>query len=418
LNFLLSISARFERASKYAAVITAFGITLGTSFTATGFAITGLFWLLSGHWREKYIVARSSPVVVAAVLLFCLYLVGLGYTSAPLGHGLVRVGAYVNSLFFVAVFATIVTDPLWRDRVFVAFMAGMGLSLLLSLLSVMGIFPWIAGHGSGSAHTFYSYITHNFFMAIAIYSGFTYWLFRAGAWPKWARIAVPGILILGVIDLLFLVDGRTGHVVFLAMVMTYLIARYRWKGIGYGLAAISVITATAIALPGSFNKRTVTAVKELESSVTRGDNETSIGLRYRFYKYGIQIIHDKPLMGHGTGSIDDVYMNYDPAYAQLYPDKGAHLHSEFLMVASELGFFGLAIFITLLGLMARLASQLAGEHRYLALGVLTAYAVGSMVNSMLLDANEGHLFALLTGALYSGVGLRGRSDEDSSIAQH
>lgn len=389
-----------DRASRYMAVATGFLITLGTSFTASAFAVTGLCWLFSGNWKRKYSVIRNNPVVLVTLALFALYLIGLTYTSSPMEHALRRVTAYVNSLFFVAVFATIVTEQKWRERVFGAFLAGMGLSLFLSLLSAAGFFPWIEGRSGWSYHTFYSSITHNLFMALAVYIGFVYWIHRSKEWSGWVRYATLTILALGVLDIFLLVIGRTGYLVFFAMVMSFAITRYRVKGAILGAVVVSLLVGIALSVPGAFRDRTLLAFSELGTSIEQGDQETPTGLRYRFYKYGLQIIAAKPLLGHGTGSVDYEYPKYDLAYSNTV---GAHLHSEYLMVASELGIVGLLVFVALFVVMLRKSGVLSPEQRDMAVGVIAAYATGSLVNSLLLDANEGHLFALLTGVLFSGV---------------
>ena len=123
-----------------------------------------------------------------------------------------------------------------------------------------------------------------------------------------------------------------------------------------------------------------------------------IGIRYRFYYYGIRTVAANPIFGTGTGSVDSEYPKHD----KLLRSSGVQLHSEYLMIAVELGLVGLALMLTMLVLAAKRALLLGETQKYLVLGFIAAFASGSLVNSLLLDANEGHLFAMMIGTLLSG----------------
>lgn len=396
-GFIESVRVRCDRYAKYAAVFAGFGITISTSVTALSYLLVVLFWLGSGNWRQKLEVIRHNNVVLAALALFALFIVGMSYTSSPMDHAIARVGAYLNSLFFVAVFVTIVhDDEKLRMWILLAFLAGMTLTLSVFVADLVGLVPYANVSEKGGA-VFYSRITTNYFMAIATYFGFILLLQNYKSWPRPRVWFAAMVLVAALVMIFFYSTGRTGYIAVVAMLATFFLVRYRARGLLIGLVTIAVLVGIAYSTSGVFKGRMQRVVKEINHPNIL-ETETSIGMRYRFYYYGIEMIAANPLLGTGTGSVDTEYPKYD----KLYRYDGAHLHSEYLMIASELGLAGLVLMLIMLALAVKRAFLLNETQKYLALGFLAAFASGSLVNSFLLDANEGHIFAMMIGTLLSG----------------
>jgi len=406
-GFLESIRARCDRYAKYAAVFAGFGITLSTSLTALSYLFVALFWLGSGNWRQKFEAIRHNTVVLAALALFVLFIVGLSYTSSPPDHAVARVGAYLNSLLFVAIFATIVQDDeKLRLQILLAFLAGMALTLFLFIADLGGLVPYVDIRGKGGT-VFYAYLETNYFMAIATYFGFIFLLQNYKSWsgPRvWFAILV---LTAAMVTIFFYSNGRTGYIAVVAMLATFFLVRYRVRGVLIGLVAITVLIGIAYSTSETFKGRMQSVITEINHPNIL-ETETSTGIRYRFYYYGIRMIAANPLLGTGTGSVDTEYPKYD----KLYRGDGVNLHSEYLTIAGELGLVGLVLMLGMLALAVKRAFLLDETQKYLALGFLAAFASASLVNSFLLDANVGHFFAMMIGTLLSGSVRVGSTNRD------
>jgi O-antigen ligase len=80
-----------------------------------------------------------------------------------------------------------------------------------------------------------------------------------------------------------------------------------------------------------------------------------------------------------------------------------HPHNEYLHLAVQVGPLGAALFVAMLIVAYRSARRLPGEHALLAGGLVLAFAIGSLFNDFLFDTTEGHLWALLGGALFAAA---------------
>lgn len=78
-----------------------------------------------------------------------------------------------------------------------------------------------------------------------------------------------------------------------------------------------------------------------------------LGTRATIYYVALQMIMDKPLLGHGIGSFTKQYLLYQGRYLQEHPDAPAefalnHAHNEVLQWAIELGLVSASAFVVLL----------------------------------------------------------------------
>ena len=140
--------------------------------------------------------------------------------------------------------------------------------------------------------------------------------------------------------------------------------------------------------------------------------ETSIALRRHYIVRSVEALQERPLAGAGTGAWGEVFYqatSADPAY--LHTREHRHPHNEYLNLAVQLGIGGAALLVALFVVAFRRAARLPGYEPQLARAVVVAFAVGCLFNDFILDNTEGHIWAILGGALYGGsVRLPGQAD--------
>ena len=122
-------------------------------------------------------------------------------------------------------------------------------------------------------------------------------------------------------------------------------------------------------------------------------------MRFVFYKNSLSLIADHPLLGSGTGS-------FAKKYEQLVNNRQnmrltENPHNEYLMIAVQWGLLGMGLFIYLLYRLWRMTKRLTIQQAWMAQGLVITMAVGCLVNSLLLDFTEGHVFAYLIGVFYA-----------------
>jgi O-antigen ligase len=89
-------------------------------------------------------------------------------------------------------------------------------------------------------------------------------------------------------------------------------------------------------------------------------------------------------------------------------------HSEYLLIAVQLGLFGLAVLLYLFYTQWRLAVDLPGLlERNLARGLVLTVMTTCLFNSSLLDHGEGIFYAWMSGLLFAGLNSRGQSNRES-----
>jgi O-antigen ligase len=197
--------------------------------------------------------------------------------------------------------------------------------------------------------------------------------------------------------------GRTGYLIFGALVIWALVFRFRLKGLVAGL----VITTLAVALSyggiESVKHRVDDAVSEVRGFAD-GDVVTPTGIRLHYYRRALAIVRDHPVIGAGTGSWPVEYERRsaeDPPALRRISGMG-NPHSEYLLTAVQWGTLGVVLHLAALVALLRAANRLPLRRAWLARGTVVAFAVGSLFNSFFWDATEGHTFVLLLAALYGG----------------
>ena len=148
--------------------------------------------------------------------------------------------------------------------------------------------------------------------------------------------------------------------------------------------------------------RTDDLVTELRTERPRSPN----GLRLSFMRASLGVVASHPLLGLGTGSFAQAYAPI--ALADWPAGSGMALarhqpHSEFLLVAVQLGLLGMLVYFSMLASLGSAAlRQRSIEADSLAL-LWVIYVVTSAFNSLLWDTTEAHWFLLLAGCLYVGA---------------
>jgi O-antigen ligase len=85
-----------------------------------------------------------------------------------------------------------------------------------------------------------------------------------------------------------------------------------------------------------------------------------------------------------------------------------HPHNEYLHLAVQLGPAGLVLLLALFAAAFRAAGRLPANEARLAEGVVLAFAVGCLFNDLIWDMTEGHIWAVVGGALFGASRMDGK----------
>ncbi|HZN86189.1 MAG TPA: O-antigen ligase family protein, partial [Burkholderiales bacterium] len=130
----------------------------------------------------------------------------------------------------------------------------------------------------------------------------------------------------------------------------------------------------------------------------------SIGSRLHYWKRSAQWMARHPALGAGTGGwAEAFYEATEGDDAFMHNRDRDHPHNEYVHLTVQLGPLGLVLFIALLVVAFRRAARLPGDYAALAQGFVLAFAVGCLFSDFLYDTTEGHLWAVVGGALFGAA---------------
>ena len=360
--------------------------------------------------RAVWQIVTLHPVARAAWLLFAVLLFAIFYGATPLREAAGILAKYMD-LAFIPLFMLVLSSEAIRRRAQYAFLAAMGLTLLLSYMVALGVLPiqhWMSKFASmENSVIFHSHITQSNMMVFAVFLALLN--LRDAVSPK-ARAGWCGFALLGMIDVLFMVQGRTGYVILLALLGWFTwstLGRYMrgrgrawgWRqGVAVALALAGLAVAAYQASP-ILHDRVALVASEYQAWQPNHGKDNSTGQRLDFYYNTLQIIRQQPVFGVGTGG-------FPAAFTQQTRGKDVmqtrNPHNEYLMITAQTGVIGLVFLLYLFYTQWHYAPLLNTPFRQdAARGLVLAYMVNSLFNSPLLDHADGLLFAFMTAVLFA-----------------
>ncbi len=361
---------------------------------ALGNVAIALAFVLSigaGAYRARWQSIRGMPVVWWALGLYAVVLLGVLYTSAPAGDVRMHLSKY-GKLLLVPALLPLLAEPRWRRHCMHAFLAAMGFILLSVYANVFWQLPWsiTKNQGWGVDHTVVGdYITQNIMMAFFTIAAIAQGQAATVSWRRWLWWLCA---LLAAVAVTQLSQGRTGYLLLLVAVVTYVFCalrgRLRWFALG------GLVAAMAIALLSSHTVRERMALGIAEAEASGNMAITSIGGRVNFWSKTLELASEKPVLGWGTGSYHSVWCHRVTQEGWCW-FGGWHPHNQYLFFWMENGLPGLLLFGLLVAAPAWAARRAAVRDRPLLWGFAAIFAVDSLINSPLFSGRESHFFVLL-----------------------
>jgi O-antigen ligase len=370
-------------------------IPISTAGQNIGAALLIIAFLLTPKRLPQIAKLCLQPFAIAGLLLGIILAIGTLWSSATPA---VAWGFFLKmrAYYLIPVFLVLINTGKMRNYVLFSFAAVVSLSVILSCISAWLNYPLFMAI-PGDWYIFRTHTYHNFFAALMGAAVLSTLITKK--LPPLSRSTLIFIFVLISYDILFLVAGRTGQIVYLLMVF-FILSLWNWR-IGIVLSLI-IFTALANVLP-KYSSAVNQGVKNTESNLSayaKGDSNTSVGLRLEWQKNSIKLIQEKPFFGHGTGSFKGEYQRIlgsgDKALSSQNP------HNDYLWLGVELGVFGA---LSLLGLLIAAAWQ--GRHlqaawKWTLYSLLLGMGVSTTANSFFTDNITGSAFVMLACALLSG----------------
>ena len=382
---------------------TAASLPFSTAATNAFSALALLAWALSGRWRATLRAIASEPAAWMGCALLAALCAGIAWSIAPFSEALGAVGKYRElALFGITMF--LFADARWRRRLLWVFFAAALALLVASYAIVLGLFHYADARGFSTpqnAVLLKNHITHGFLMSL-LAGGAIVVALRTTGWRRWALAVVSA---LAAANVWFAVQGRTGYVVMAVLLLWLAYVRWSLRGLAASAVGLALLLAAAWQWAPVFQQRMHQALTEARDyQVQYAPGETSIGIRLHFAKRSLDALAQRPLLGAGTGAWGEAFYEATVGDPKFFHDRAhEHPHNEYLLLAVQLGAAGLLLFIALLATAFHRAGRLPPAEALLARGLVLAFAVGCLFGDFFWDMTEGHIWAVLGGALFGAA---------------
>jgi len=388
------------------------GFTVPISVALDNLLLAILLLGLLFNARAIWQIATQHPVARASWLLFIVLFFAMFYGATPLREAAGILGKYAD-LAFVPLFMLMLSAQDSRQRAQQAFLAAMGLTLLLSYLVGLKLLPvqhWMSIFAtSDDPAIFHSRITQNNMMAFAVFLAL---LNLRAAVSRSARAVWGLFALLGAVNVLFMVQGRTGYMILLMLLGWFAwstLARHlrrhgRVWGWRQGAAVVSVMMALVVAAYQAsphLHSRIDQVASGYQAWQPNHGKDTSTGQRLDFYYNTLQIVRQQPVFGVGTGGFSAAFAQQTQGTEVL---QTRNPHNEYLLITVQTGVMGLLVLLYLFYTQWRCAPLLDTPFgQDAARGLVLAYLVNCQFNSPLLDHADGLFFAFMTAVLFANL---------------
>ncbi|MBF0190011.1 MAG: O-antigen ligase family protein [Magnetococcales bacterium] len=395
------------------------GVSLpfSTSLTTISSYATLVLLLLSGGWRERRAAFGASRVAWALLLLFALLGLGVFYGELTLAEA-GRVFWKYHYLLLAVLLLPFFADE--RVRM-------LGVRLFLVAMSGVVALSVIAQVWAGRVHpdsVFYpllrpdnpgllkSYISTSLMMSFYVFVlAHHAFRFRQG---RWVGVALAG---LGMQYILYFSPGRSGYVLLMVLLFVFAAQVTPRRYLLPVFAAVGAVLVVVLSTSATIQQRLDAAVLDYRLMQDKS-HENSIGARYDYFVNGLALIREKPVAGGGTGSVLVRYTRLQQsrvAQEGLQPPVApgavrasttqptSNLHNQYLEFGVQVGLMGVMALVWVWVAQWQASCKQDGFFRDLSQGFVVLFAVGCLINSMLMDFTERYFFTYFTVVLFANT---------------
>ena len=314
------------------------------------------------------------------------------WTEANTSDALAGWGRHSRILWFLAVFYLLRT-PTLALLTLKWFVAGMVIMMLSSWALVAGLpVPWATAKQLPSLGIVHGSTLEQPVLLTLL--AVVLWFMR-DHWPQgfWRYLPIA-ILLLTVLNVFFVMTGRSGFLVMLLFITLavwwQLPRKWRWLVVGlpFALGALMMLVSPR------FQAKTTEVIRDV-SVYRQGSIDASQAQRLDYWHRSLLAMKESPLLGHGVGSWR---MNYH-RLGGMQVDAPSNPHQQYLLWAVESGAVGLFLFLGILVFQLKGAYALPLDAKQTLLTVTAIAAVTGLMNCPYFGAGMGECLVYLAASL-------------------
>ena len=418
------------------AIAVVISLPWSTSVTAS---LIGL-WLLSAlpflrsSWLQRFGFTQASRWPSAAVILSDF----LKSLTAP-------AGAFPVLLWLIAALGMLWADVSWHERL--RDMAGFHKLLVIPLLlnqfsrstraqyvlagflfscTVLLILSWISVLWPAVARHAYpgvpvkDYIAQSGEFVLCAFGSLHIALNAVKIKRHLTGLVFAGLALTFLINVFYVATSRTQLVVFPFLLVVFGIQRFGLRGAYVALATGTVLASLVWFTSPYLRGRVISVVQAIHHSQA-GDPPASADVplisaeqHLSFLKRSIQIIEQAPLIGHGTGSITELFRQSAAGQTGADAIVSTNAFNQTFAVAIQLGILGVIALYAMWISHAILMFSLPGLGGWIGSLLVIQSVMSSLFNSHLFDFTQGWIYVFGVGVI-GGVAMQQRQNANLSV---
>jgi O-antigen ligase len=401
--------------ARFSAVLSLAAVPVSTAGVNVASGLVLLFAACSPEaWRGLRKI-RTTSTSIAAIVLFAVLALSLLYTTADMNEAVNFLLKYRKLLMFPILFLVLRGEggAKWGGAAMWALFVALTVTMFLTYTNAFGwtaIGPMHGTQGPASKPwVFKDHISGGLMMAFLIWLSMA--LAKSVTKPvlRWLLYANA---LLALVNVLFILQGRTGQVVALIYIAVFIVwqlahllsARTGRTGRTSRLRLVATLAAIAACMGLAYYAFTAkdSRLADTGQEITSFENKnqvTSAGVRLEFYRRSVDLFAHRPIAGYGVGSVLPEFERLAKNQTGGRAVMAGNPHNEFLLMGVQLGVIGIALFVWLLVALYRECRHVDPLARSVIYGYLLAFFAGCFANSLLLNFTEGNLFVLLSAIL-------------------
>ncbi len=362
------------------------------------FGVVLVLVMLPAIDAAEFIASLKRPACVAPIALFLLALAGTLWSDARWGMRFYSVAPTAKLLLLPLLFYHFERSRrgVW---VFTAFLASCAVMVVASW--IVAYFPELTlkARDAASRGVFVkNYIdqSQEFALCAVALAYPIATLLRA---KRLALALVLGALSLGFLsNMAFVIVSRTALVTIPIMLAAFAVLHLRWQTTLMVLCACAVAGAVVWFTSPQLEATVATFEQQYQKYMAEGAT-TSIGQRLEYYRKSLRFFVEAPVIGHGTGSIEGLFVQSAIGQTGAAADVVRNPHNQTLNVAVQWGAVGVVILYAM-WISHLLLFRGEGLANWIGLLVVVQNIFTSLFNSHIFDFHEGWMYVL-------GVGVAG-----------
>lgn len=375
-----------------------------------------IVWIFTLRSPDVRAYIFQSKIIWLLGALYALVLLGTIYTPADAHWISLHLRKYARLFYAIVIICLLMGNEQAQRWAFNGFVAAMLFTLTSTWLNVWLLLPWSASQNIGwgkTHHVFGDYITQNlmmsFFCVVALNKA-------VQTRNTVARVLWGLVALFTIISITHLSQGRTGYVLLVVGLMTYLLVVAHGRNLILSLVGLGLLASVALGTSDMARERFTQAIAEVQRHDV--DNLSSIGHRLYNYRTTAKLIAERPVLGHGTGAF-----HVEICRVLTHPEKCAtfnwHPHNQFLFIGANHGTVGMVLYLALfVGMYLTAWRSKDVTARALLVTFTSIMLVNSMFNSPLWSSIESQFFMYMLALLVAMAEQARKNKIDAAMQGH